>query len=212
MLKFLIGPALLGAGYLAGSAYGKDAEQVVHTSPSETYAAVERALGNVPSSGTTFFDGGEPIPYELKVERALDQRLVVTLFFAGRQGAQANIDFAAQNGGKDTLVTARIHGDHGVLRSALAGTNKARLAYAPDWMLNLSFRPVLQQLAAQIEAGGTARFEGMTSSDAQAQWEAGLNQEQREKVSEWQQYEATRPAVDPNADAQRFMKGASGSN
>lgn len=212
MLKFLLGPALLGAGYLAGSAYGRDAEQVVHASPGATYAAVERALSNVASSGTTFFDGGQPISYELKIERALDQRLVVTLFFAGRQGAQANIDFAPQNDGKETLVIAKIHGDHAVLRSALAGTNKARLAYAPDWLLNLSFRPVLQQLATQIEGGGTAGFEGMTSSDAEAQWEAGLTQEQREKVSEWQQYEATRPAVDPNADAQRSMRRDSASN
>jgi hypothetical protein len=87
MLKLLIGPALLGAGYIAGSAYGRDAEQVVHKSPSVTYAAVEQALGNVRQSGTTFFDGGAPIPYELKIERALDQRLTVTLLFDGRRGA-----------------------------------------------------------------------------------------------------------------------------
>jgi hypothetical protein len=212
MLKLLIGPALLGAGYIAGSAYGRDAEQVVRKSPSVTYAAVEQALGNVRQSGTTFFDGGAPIPYELKIERALDQRLTVTLLFDGRRGAEANIDFVPQNGGRDTLVAARIHGDHNVLRSALAGTSRARLAYAPDWMLNLSFRPVLQQLATQIEKGGTAEFEGAAPGDAESQWEAGLNQEQREKVSEWQQYEATRPAVDPNADAQRYMKGSGGSN
>ena len=48
-------------------------------------------------------------------------------------------------------MVARIHSDHTVLRTALAGTNKARLAYAPDWMLNLAMRPLLQQLATQIE-------------------------------------------------------------
>lgn len=212
MLKFLIGPALIGAAYVAGSVYGRDAEQVVHKSPSVTYAAVEQALANVRQSGSTFFDGGTPLRYEIKVDRTLDQRLVVSLFFDGREGAQADLLFAPQNGGTDTLITTKIHGDHGVLRTALAGTSKAKLAYAPDWMLNLTFRPVLQQLATQIEQGGTPELEGMGSSDAEAQWEAGLNQDQREQVSQWQQYQATRPAVDPNADAQRSMSRASGAN
>ena len=212
MLKFLIGPALFGAAYVAGSAYGRDAEQVVHKSPSATYAAVEQALANVRQSGTTFFDGGTPVPYEIKIDRTLDQRLNVILLFSGREGAEADLRFSPQNGGTDTLITTKIHGDHGVLRSALAGTSKARLAYAPDWMLNLTFRPILQQLATQIEQGGTPEFEGMTSDDAKAQWEAGLNQEQREQVSEWQQYQATRPAVDPSADAERSMKAAGSAN
>ena len=199
MIKFLIGPALLGAAYLIGSIYGADVEQLVHKSPSVTYAGVEQALGNVRSSGTTFFDGGTPMPYELKVERVADQHLLVTLFFSGKQGAQADLTFTPQNDGSDTLITARLNSDRGVLRSALAGTSKARLAYAPDWMLNLSARPVLQQLAGQIERGVTADF-GVSSSNAQAQWEANLSNEERSAVAEWRQYEATRPAIDPSGN------------
>jgi hypothetical protein len=198
MIKFLIGPALVGAAYVTGSIYGADVEQLVHKSPSVTYAGVEQALGNVRASGTTFFDGGTPMPYELKVDRVADQHLLVTLFFSGRQGAQADLTFTPQNDGKDTLITARLNGDRGVLRSALAGTSKARLAYAPDWMLNLSARPVLQQLAGQIERGVTADF-GVSPGDAQAKWEASLTPEERSAVAEWHQYDATRPAVDPSA-------------
>jgi hypothetical protein len=202
MVKFLIGPALVGAGYVAGSFYGADAEQLVHKSPSVTYAAVEQALANMSASGTTFFDGGTPLPYELKVDRTLDQKLVVTLLFAGKQGAEAELSFTPQNDGKDTLVATRIHGDRSVLRNALAGTSKARLAYAPDWMLNLSAKPVLKQLAEQIEQGETASL-GLTAGEAQAQWESNLSDEQRQQVAEWRQYEATRPAVDPNAHAEQ---------
>jgi len=207
MFKLLIGPAVMGVGYAAGSYYGSDAEQLVHKSPSVTYAAVEQALANVRQSGTTFFDGGTPVPYELKVDRTLDQKMVLTLLFDGKQGAEADIDFTPQDDGASTLIATRIHADRSVLRSALAGTSKARLAYAPDWMLNLTFRPVLQQLAAQIEQGQTASFEGVSPSDAEAQWESNLSAEQREQVSQYQQYEAARPMTDPDADAERYATG-----
>ena len=206
MLKFLIGPILLGAGYVVGSIYGADVEQVVHKKPSATYAGVERALDNVRHSGTTFFEGGTPVPYEIKVDRTLDQKLLVTLLFAGRQGAEAELVFTPRNDGSETLITTRIHGDRSVLRTALAGTSKARLAYAPDWMLNLSFRPVLRQLAEQIETGGEPDL-GLTPGEAQAQWESKLSDEDRRQVADWRQYDATRPAVDPAADAQRQMSG-----
>jgi hypothetical protein len=209
MFKFLIGPVLIGAGYAAGSYYGSDAEQLVHKSPSVTYAAVEQALDNMRQSGTTFFDGGTPVPYALHIDRTLDRKLVVVLLFDGKQGAEADIDFTPQDGGASTLIAARIHGDRNVLRTALAGTSKARLAYAPDWMLNLTFKPVLQQLATQIEQGQSASFEGLSSGEAEAQWESNLTAEQREQVSEYHQYEATRPMVDPDSDAQGSANGSS---
>lgn len=207
MLKFLIGPVLVAGGYLAGMVYGRDAEQLVHKSPSVAYAALEQALGNVQPSGTTFFEGGTPTPYELKVERTLDQRLVVTLFFSGRQGAEADLTFTPKNDGKDTLISAKIHSDHAVLRTVLAGTSKARLAYAPEWMLNLSLKPVLEELATKIDEGEIASFDGLTSADAEAQWESNLSTDQREQVSQWQQYQATRPASDPDADAKNYASG-----
>jgi hypothetical protein len=208
MLKFLIGPTLVGAGYLAGSFYGRDSEQLVHKSPSATSAAVETALGNVRHSGTTFFDGGTPMPYELKVEHRSDRQLIVHLLFDGHEGAEAHLNFQAQNDGKDTLIVAKLHSDHNVLRTALAGTNRAKLAYAPDWMLNLSMRPLLRQLASQIEEGGTPVMEGLSYADAEARWEANLTDEQRQQVSAYQQYEATKPALDPSAAVQNSAIGS----
>jgi len=203
MLKFLIGPALVGAGYGAGSYYGADAEQLVHKSPSTTYAAVEQALANTKQSGTTFFEGGTPMPYQINVDRTLDQHLVIHLLFNGQQGAEADLTFTPQSDGKDTLIATKIHADRAVLRTALAGTSKARLAYAPDWMLNLTAKPLLQQLAQQIEQGQPASLDGSGGSDAEAQWEANLTADQRQQVSDWHQYQATKPSLDPNAAASR---------
>ena len=214
MLKFLIGPVLVGAGYAAGSYYGADAEQLVHKGPSVTYAAVETALAGMRQNGTTFFEGGKPVPYEIRIDRTLDQRLFITLYFDGRQGGTADLEFTPREGGSATLVTARIHGDRSVLRTALAGTSQAKLAYAPDWMLNLTAKPVLRQLAEQVERDGDAALavRGWSPSDPEAQWESNLSDEERQQVSQWRQYEATRPAVDPNADAQRYMGGGNESS
>jgi hypothetical protein len=200
MLKFLIGPVLAGTGYVVGSYYGSDAEQLVHKSQDKTYEAIDNALSNMRQSGMTSFDGGTPVPYEIKVERTPDEKLAVMVFFSGKQAGETDFTFVPQNGGHDTLIKTQIHADRTVLRPALAGTDKARLAYAPDWMLNLTAKPLLQQLATQIEQGQRAEL-GMTAGEAQAQWEAGLNDEQRAQVSEWRQYDATRPSVDPNAAA-----------
>jgi hypothetical protein len=213
MLRFLIGPALLCAGYGAGSYYGGDAEQRVHRPPGVTYAAVERALANVRQSGTTFFDGGTPVAYELHVDRTLDRKLTLTLDFDGKTGAVADIDFTAEDGGATTLIAVRLRADHNVLRPVLAGTSEARMAYAPNWMLNLTFKPVLQQLAAQIEQGGPAEIPGLTEGEAEARWESSLSEPQREKVAEWRQVDATRPSTDPDAAAQQYMeRTGAGSN
>jgi len=205
MWKFLLGPLLMGAGYVAGSIYGADAEQMVRKSPSDTYAGVAQALDNVRGSGTTSFEGGTPMPYQLKVDRTPDERLLVTLYFDGREGAAADFRFAPKDDGAATLITATIHGDHSVLRQALAGTDKARLGYAPDWMLNLAARPLLRQLAEQIEQGQPATMPGYQS---EADWESSLPPEKQEQVQQWRQYDASRPMVDPDADAQRSMNGA----
>ena len=198
MLKFLIGPALVGVGYAAGSYYGADSEQLVHKNLSVTYAGVEDALAGVRDSGTTAFEGGTPMPYALTIDHELDRRLSLHLSFAGKPGADAELIFTPQNGGADTLVTAKVHGERDVLRTALAGTSRAKLAYAPDWMLNLAMRPLLQQLATQIESGQSARsaLAEWSPGDAEARWEAQLTPEERGQVAQWQQYQATRPALD----------------
>jgi hypothetical protein len=204
MRKFLIGPALTGAGWIAGSYYGAQAEQLVHKSPDVTYEGVSHALDNMPQIGTTSFEGGKPVPFELKVDREPDRKLIVHVMFDGREGGQTEIDFAPQGDGRQTAVTARAHAERAVLTEALAGTSRARLAYAPDWMLNLlTVRPLLQQLAQQIESGEQTSIGGMAEQESQ------LSPDEQRQEQEWRQYDASRPTTNPNADAQRFMNGAS---
>ena len=124
----------------------------------------------------------------------------------GKQGAQVAVTFAPQDGGQATLITAKVHADHAVLRETLAGTDKARLAYAPDWLLNITLRPVLQKLADQIERGETVG-DPMHGFQSQADWEASLPPDKQKQIQEWRQYDASRPMVDPNADAQKYLKG-----
>jgi hypothetical protein len=191
MRKLLIGPALMGAGYAAGSYYGASAQQLVHKSPDATYEGFSAAIADMPQSGTTEFEGGRPMPFEVRVDRTLDQQLIVHLLFDGREGGWTEFDFAPQGDGKATMVTAKAHGERAVLSDALAGTSRARLAYAPDWMLNLlTLRPWLQQRAQEIEQG----------EPVSGGYEAAQPPQQ---VSS----QAGAPSVDPNADAQRHLNG-----
>jgi hypothetical protein len=204
MRKLLIGPALTGIGYAAGSYYGADAEQLVHKSPDVVRASVEQALTD--RSGTMDLEGGKPIPYEVKFDQdAGDGKLVAHLIMAGREGAAADVSFTPQVGDA-TLMAVKLHTDHAVLREALAGTDKARLAYAPDWMLNLTLRPVLQQLAQQIESGA-AVGDPMNGFETRADYEASLPPDRQKQIQEWRQYDASRPMTDPDADAKRYMNG-----
>jgi hypothetical protein len=204
MKKLLIGPVLIGASYAGGSYYGADAEQLVHKDPDVVRDAVEQAVSD--RSGTLDIEGGKPLPYETRVERADDGSLVVRLMVDGRQAAQTDVAFDPRNGGHDTLMKVKVHTDHAVLRDALAGTSKARLAYAPDWMLNVTARPVLTQLALKIEKG-EAIGDAMHGFQSQADWEASLPPDKQRQVQAWRQYDASRPMVDPNADADKFMHG-----
>ena len=202
--KFLIGPALLGAGYAGGSYYGADFEQLVRKSPDEVRDAVEQAASD--RAGTMELEGGKPVPYETKVERTDDGGLILRIMMAGKQAAETDVALVPQDGGKGTLMTVRIYSDHAVLRDALAGTSKARLAYAPDWMLNLTARPLLRQIAGQIEQG-QAVGDPMHGFQSQADWEASLPPDKQREMQEWHQYDASRPMTDPDADAKKFMNG-----
>lgn len=206
MWKWLIGPLLVGTGCIAGSVYGRDAEQLAHKNQADTYAAVEQALDNVPESGTTSFEGGTPMHYQVEIERIPDRQLVATILFANREGARAQFDFTPKDGDSATLIAVRIHGDRDVLSQVLAGTSRARLAYAPDWMLNLAARPLLSEIADEIDRGEIAKFTGPTSAgEAEAQWEQNLSDEQRNNIQEWRQYDASAPTTDPDAAAANYI-------
>lgn len=211
MRKLLIGPILTGCGYAAGSYYGSDAEQVVRKSPDVVQSAIEQVVANR-DSGTLEPEGGKPVPYELKLDdHAPGEPLVVRMTMNGREGVVAHIRLTPEANGEATLMAVQVHTDHSVLRDALAGSAKARLAYAPDWMLNLTARPVLQKLAEQIESG-EALGDPMRGFESEADWESSLPQDQQKKLQAWRQYDASRPMTDPGADAKRYLSGGTTGN
>jgi hypothetical protein len=203
MWKFLLGPILLGAALIAGSIYGADAQQLVHKPPSIVRAAVGQAIANA-NNRTVQLEGGKPLAYALKLDRISDEQMLVTLIMNGREGAETRLSFTPQGDGKATLVTAKTTTDGAVLREALAGTSKEKLGYAPDWLFNLTIRPVLHQFAEQVEQGGTLG-DPMQGFQSQADWEAQLPPEKQREVQAWRQYDAARPTVDPNGAAKNYM-------
>ena len=203
MWKFLLGPILLGAACLIGSIYGAHAEQLVRKPPSIVRAAVRGMVGNRSESMVTL-EGGKPLAFALKLDRISDEQMLITLMMNGKQASATRLNFTPRDDGKATLITAATETDGAVLREALAGTSKEKLGYAPDWLFNLTIRPVLKQFAEQVEKGG-AVGDPMQGFQSQAEWEAQLPAEQQRAVQEWRQYDAARPTVDPNDAAKNYM-------
>ena len=198
MRIFLIGPTLLGLIHLAGSILADDVRQVVHKKPAAVYSNVSTALSNTPQSGTMQFEDGSSVPYRFTVDRGPGEHLVVHMMFNGREAGQVDLRFEPENGGQDTLIIAKVDSDGKVIREELAGTDKAKLGYAPDWLLNFAFGGSLREAAELIEQGSFAVNAGGFGG-------GGLTAEQQKQRDEWLQYQASRPTTDPNAAADAYM-------
>jgi hypothetical protein len=207
MFKLLLGPALALVVWAAGAFYGRDAEQLVHKSPASVYAALENMVGRSREDpGTLTRDDGRKVETILNLAASdPDKSMAIQLLFGDKPGATADVTLTPQDEGKATLIKVRLHGDYAVLHDMLAGTREARLAYAPDWLLNITFRPVLKALGEDIEKG--QGFANIPTFQSQADYEANLSAEQQQQMSQWRQYESTQPTTDPNAAAQNYLSG-----
>jgi len=150
---FLIGPALLGAAHIAGSTLADDTREIVRQRPAVVYSTVSEALANTPQSGTIEFESGPPVPYSISVDRSPSKQMIVHVKFNGREAGRIDLRFQPANGGKETLVIAKVESDGKVVREELAGTEKAKLGYAPDWLLTFAFGRSLRESAEAIEQG-----------------------------------------------------------
>jgi hypothetical protein len=199
--KLLIGPALLGATCLGGSYYGRDAEQRVAKDPDTVYSAISQLVEGSETRGASLDrEDGKRVETDLKLAASdPGKSMSVQLLLDGQPGATADVAFAPDEDGKATLVSVRLHSDHAVLRDKLAGTSQARLAFAPDWLLNITFRPVLRAIAEDIE-----KEQGFASASG-SQSEAQLTPEQQREQQAWQQYQAAQPTTDPNQAARDYL-------
>lgn len=184
--------------HLAGSFLADDVRQVVQKRPAVVYDNVSTALANTPMSGTMQLEGGELVPYRLKVDRGPGEHLVVHLMLDGGEAGQIDLSFTPENGGESTLIIAKVASDGKVVREELAGTDKAKLGYAPDWLLNFAFGKSLREAAVEIEKGSFV-------FDPVGGGEASMTVEEQQQIDRWRQYEATRPTTDPNAAADAYM-------
>lgn len=161
---FLIGPALLGAAHLVGSIFADDTSETVHQRPDFVYSTVSEALANTPDSGTIEFESGPPVSYSLSVDRNPGKHMIIHVRFNGREAGQIDLRFLPENGGKETLIVAKVKSDGKVVREELAGTDKAKLGYAPDWLLTFAFGRSLRESAQEIEQGAIKANRAISST------------------------------------------------
>jgi hypothetical protein len=207
MLKYVIGPVLTGVAYLAGSIYGASAEQLIRKPPGEVYSALTQAAAGVAPDSVMRFEDGSSVPYRFSYEGEPDRKLIVRLATKGHQAVETELLFTPQEAGAATLVTLRVHADRTVLREDFAGTPKARLGYAPDWLFNLALKAPLRTAAEMIEKGAPVADPMAPMAGGGADNRAGWTDQQKQWAQEWEQYIATKPAVDPDQAAEDYLSG-----
>jgi hypothetical protein len=207
MRKLGLKQAAVAALALAlGGCGGHDASQVVHKDRSTVYAAFSDAMKE--SAGETTSDG-----LSLEVEEHPNDTIDVKLMHKGGAATHAVFSFAKQNGDKDTLVSADIDVDRGVLAEALGPSAKGNGAVAAalsETAFKLGMQRMLKKSAERIESGmpltmGHSSFSSPEGSNAYANYQSSYEARRQQEA-------ATRPMTDPDQAAQQYLSQSGSSS
>ena len=210
MRMFLLSFAALGVGGVAAfTGFGHDATQVVHKDPDAVYSAFSSAIGSGSASGTAEYGSGGSIGYEVKVKRESGKSIDLQLMLNQKQAGEARFTFSPQNGGAETLVTGDVDVDQSVLRAALADGPNGKVAEIPDFAYALGMKKMLHDAAGKIEAGMPLGDPGKNLVDVldQEGHRAEYQALQDQQDSYRRRADATKPMIDPNESARRYLEG-----
>lgn len=185
-----------------------DAEQVIRKDPGAVFDAFVDAFAASQAGSMTRFGPAAALGYEVKLDKTRDEKLDVTVLLNKAKASEVHFTFTPQNGGAETLVTADVAVDQAVMREAFAGTPQEKLSQVPDLAYRVGMQRMLKEWAERIE-DGLPLAEGAESwmepehepSPAMAAQERRWEEQERRQA-------ATKPMVDPGADARKYLNGS----
>lgn len=210
----LFGFAALGVGGAAltggGIGGGPDAEQRVARPPAEVYAAIS----SITPEGVQERGGveGEPaVRFEVRKEPGKAVHYLLTI--DGKVAGSVDLAVAPEGDGAASRLSAEIELDQAALKKMIAEDGPNDFFTMPDALINAAAGQALAEMAAKIEAGTPLDQWG---PDELAGWNShgGHGHSEGEGMSILSASEAatrptasTEPMLDPNAEAEKYLKG-----
>ncbi|HKX91852.1 MAG TPA: hypothetical protein VJM15_05430 [Sphingomicrobium sp.] len=192
----MLGGCGLGAGH--------DADQIVKKDPETVYAALDSAFSDAVADGNhgAAAEHGQVTTIDRDPGKSLDLKVMIE----GKQAVRMRFGVEPANGGADTRLTGDIDVDQAVLRESIReqGGDDAKLPAIPSFAFDMAMKKVVAEIGKKIEAGeplgGSRSTLAMATSPDPSPSASESRWEQRRR-----QEAATRPMVDPDADARKYL-------
>ena len=209
MRSFLLSVAgVVMAGVALFTGIGPDAEQVIRKNPRAVYAAFDEGLTQaVDRANMEQSDSDGAARFKLRLEREENEQLIVTMTVNDREAGEARLRFSPLKDATETRVTGDIEVNHSVVRDAFANTPNADVAKIPDVAWRLGMNELLKDAANRIEAGMPLADRDFRLPRSEVQEASEQSADEERWAARQRQEEATRPAVDPDEAARRYMAG-----
>jgi hypothetical protein len=195
----IMGGALCcGCAYMAFAGFGGPARQLVHASPDKVYSAFSESFSNVEQSGIVKSESG-PVAYQVEVEKVADRSIDVVWDISGDEAGHLHLGFAPDGKG-NTMVTGTVKADAQKIRDTL-GYSAASFPTGSSFAMDAGLSTMLADAAKKIEDGEPIGAFGKRIDVSDGDW----SRTGRNYAEEARQREATRPIVNPDADARKYL-------
>jgi hypothetical protein len=194
-------PAVLACGcaYVAYDHMAGPPTQLVHASPDAVYSAFSDAASDLEQGGTVEQGNGQYVAYQVIVDKVPGKSIDASWLIGGNEAGHLHLDFSAADQGA-TRVAGKVDFDKEKFRDAFRGHGeiyKVMPLVQEDWEL----RTALRTAAEKIEAGKAIASFSIQPGTPENDWSPA----QQRAYSSQQMRNATKPMIDPAADARKAM-------
>jgi hypothetical protein len=195
------GAACCACAYLAFAGFGGPVHQQVHAPPERVYSAFSETFANAEQSGIAEAEPGHPVAYQVLVDKVADKSIDVTWTIEGKEAGRLHLGFEPEGAG-GTMITGTIDADTQKIRDTFHGSSGA-FPSSSAFAMNAGLSTMLAEAAGKIENGEPLGSFGKrmdVSNGGQVGRPSNSSYADRTR-----QRAATRPMLDPNADAARYL-------
>jgi hypothetical protein len=185
---------------LAFAGFGAPVHQAVQAPPDRVYSAFSETFANAEQSGIAEAEPGHPVAYQVLVDKVVDKSIDVTWTIEGKEAGRLHLGFEPEGAG-GTMITGTIKADTQKIRDTFHGSSGA-FPSSSAFVMNAGLSTMLAEAADKIEKGEPlGSFGRRTDISERGQ----VGRPSSSYADRARQRAATRPMLDPGADAARYL-------